>query len=80
VFGSSTLASLFSQDRAAERDSLNAFGSQSLKAGDISQGLRGVFGAPTLGQQLQELKDNEQHRVDDLAAALQQVGISEMSA
>ncbi|MFJ2458601.1 Ig-like domain-containing protein [Pseudomonas neuropathica] len=80
VFGSSTLASLFNQDSAAERDSLNAFGSQSLKAGDVSQGLRGVFGAPTLGQQLQQLKDNEQHRVDNLAAALQQVGISEISA
>ncbi|WP_277760082.1 Ig-like domain-containing protein [Pseudomonas sp. A34-9] len=80
VFASSTLASLFNQDSAAERDSLNAFGSHSLKAGDISQGLRGVFGAPTLGQQLQQLKDNEQHRVDSLAAALQQVGISEISA
>jgi hypothetical protein len=80
VFGSSTLASLFNQDSAAERDSLNAFGSHSLKAGDVSQGLRGVFGAPTLGQQLQQLKDNEQHRVDNLAAALQQVGISEISA
>ncbi|MGE1094021.1 Ig-like domain-containing protein [Pseudomonas zeae] len=80
VFDSSTLASLFNQDSAAERDSLNAFGSQSLKAGDVSQGLRGVFGAPTLGQQLQQLKDNEQRRVDNLAAALQQVGISEISA
>ncbi|WP_256591609.1 Ig-like domain-containing protein, partial [Pseudomonas sp. HMWF006] len=80
VFGTSTLSSLFNQDSAADRDSLNAFGSQSLKAGDVSQGLRGVFGAPTLGQQLQELKDNEQHRVDNLAAALQQVGISEISA
>ncbi|MCL9802089.1 Ig-like domain-containing protein [Pseudomonas sp. AKS31] len=80
VFGTSTLSSLFNQDSAADRDSLNAFGSQSLKAGDVSQGLRGVFGAPTLGQQLQQLKDNEQHRVDNLAAALQQVGISEISA
>ncbi|MBF6035213.1 DUF4347 domain-containing protein [Pseudomonas sp. P155] len=80
VFGSSTLASLFNQNSGAERDSLNAFGSQSLKAGDVSQGLRGVFGAPTLGQQLQEFKDTEQHRVDNLAAALQQVGISEISA
>ncbi|WP_064117426.1 Ig-like domain-containing protein [Pseudomonas fluorescens] len=80
VFGSSTLSSLFNQNSGAERDSLNAFGSHSLKAGDISQGLRGVFGAPTLGQQLQELKDSEQHRVDNLAAALQQVGISEISA
>ncbi|MBK5532305.1 DUF4347 domain-containing protein [Pseudomonas sp. TH08] len=80
VFASSTLASLFNQNSATERDSLNAFGRQSLKAGDVSQGLRGVFGAPTLGQQLQELKDTEQHRVDSLAAALQQVGISEISA
>ncbi|MDD0969193.1 MULTISPECIES: Ig-like domain-containing protein [Pseudomonas] len=80
VFGSSTLSSLFNQDSSAERDSLNAFGSQSIKGGDISQGLRGVFGAPTLGQQLQQIKDSEQHRVDNLAAALQQVGISEMSA
>ncbi|PIF50499.1 uncharacterized protein DUF4347 [Pseudomonas sp. 29] len=80
VFGSSTLASLFNQNSGAERDSLNAFGSHSLKAGDVSQGLRGVFGAPTLGQQLQEIKDSEQHRVDNLAAALQQVGISEISA
>ncbi|WP_454563414.1 Ig-like domain-containing protein [Pseudomonas sp. AIG] len=80
VFGTSTLSSLFNQNSGAERDSLNAFGSHSLKAGDVSQGLRGVFGAPTLGQQLQQLKDNEQHRVDNLAAALQQVGISEISA
>lgn len=80
VFASSTLSSLFNQNSGAEHDSLNAFGSQSLKAGDVSQGLRGVFGAPTLGQQLQEIKDAEQHRVDSLAAALQQIGISEMSA
>ncbi|WP_371262590.1 Ig-like domain-containing protein [Pseudomonas sp. H1h] len=80
VFASSTLSSLFHQNSGAERDALNAFGSHSLKAGDISQGLRGVFGAPTLGQQLQQLKDSEQHRVDDLAAALRQVGVSEMQA
>ncbi|MBL0795954.1 DUF4347 domain-containing protein [Pseudomonas sp. B7] len=80
VFGSSTLSSLFNQDSSADRDSLNAFGSQSIKGGDISQGLRGVFGAPTLGQQLQQIKDSEQHRVDNLAAALQQIGISEMPA
>ncbi|MBX8472386.1 glycosyl hydrolase, partial [Pseudomonas sp. RIT778] len=80
VFGSSTLSSLFNQDSSTERDSLNAFGSQSIKGGDISQGLRDVFGAPTLGQQLQQIKDSEQHRVDNLAAALQQVGISEMPA
>ncbi|SMQ27780.1 protein of unknown function [Pseudomonas helmanticensis] len=80
VFGSSTLSSLFNQNSDADRDAVNAFGSHSLKAGDISQGLRGVFSAPSLVQQLQQLKDSEQHRVDSLAAALQQVGISEISA
>ncbi|WP_371917237.1 Ig-like domain-containing protein [Pseudomonas sp. R37(2017)] len=80
VFSTSTLSSLFNQDSGAERDSLNAFGSQSIKSGDVSQGLRGVFGAPTLGQQLQQLKDNEQQQVDNLAAALKLVGISEMQA
>jgi hypothetical protein len=80
VFGSSTLSSLFNQDTSSEGDSLNTFGNQSIRAGDASQGLRGVFGAPTLGQQLQQLKDTEQRQVESLAAALQQVGISEMRA
>ncbi|MFS2094141.1 Ig-like domain-containing protein, partial [Pseudomonas sp. Pseusp11] len=80
VFGSSTLSSLFNQATSSEGDSLNTFGNQSIRSGDASQGLRGVFGAPTLGQQLQQLKDTEQRQVDSLAAALQQVGISEMQA
>ncbi|WP_454836587.1 Ig-like domain-containing protein [Pseudomonas lini] len=80
VFGSSTLSSLFNQDTGSEGDSLNTFGNQSIRTGDVSQGLRGVFGAPSLGQQLQQLKDTEQRQVDSLAAALQQVGISEMRA
>ena len=78
VFSTSTLSSLFNQDTASERDSLNTFGSHSIKGGDASQGLRGVFGAMTLNQQLQQLKDTEQQQVDRLAAALKQVGISEM--
>ncbi|MDT9675722.1 DUF4347 domain-containing protein [Pseudomonas sp. JV414] len=80
VFGSSTLSSLFNQDTSSEGDSLNTFGNQSIRAGDASQGLRGVFGAPSLGQQLQQLKDTEQRQIESLAAALQQVGISEMRA
>jgi hypothetical protein len=80
VFGTSTLSSLFNQDSGNERDSLSSFGSHSIKAGDASQGLRGVFGAPSLVQQLQQLKDTEQRQVDSLAAALRQVGISEMQA
>ncbi|WP_231669709.1 Ig-like domain-containing protein [Pseudomonas lini] len=80
VFGSSTLSSLFNQDTSSEGDSLNTFGNQSIRAGDASQGLRGVFGAPSLGQQLQQFKDTEQRQIESLAAALQQVGISEMRA
>ncbi|WP_460148354.1 Ig-like domain-containing protein [Pseudomonas sp. S2_A02] len=78
VFGSSTLSNLFNQDTGSEGDSLSTFGNNSIRMGDASQGLRGVFGAPSLGQQLQQLKDTEQRQVESLAAALQQVGISEM--
>jgi hypothetical protein len=80
VFSTSTLSSLFNQDTGSERDELNSFGSHSIRGGDVSQGLRGVFGALTLNQQLQQLKDTEQRQVDSLAAALKQVGISEMQA
>ncbi|WP_095127731.1 Ig-like domain-containing protein [Pseudomonas sp. Irchel s3h14] len=80
VFSTSTLSGLFNQDTGSARDSLGSFGSHSIKAGDVSQGLRGVFGAPSLVQQLQQLKDTEQRQVDSLAAALRQVGISEMQA
>ncbi|SEM62741.1 hypothetical protein SAMN04487857_103286, partial [Pseudomonas sp. ok272] len=80
VFGTSTLSALFSQETAAEQDSLSAFDNFSIRGGDASQGLRGVFGAPSLVQQLQQLKDTEQRQVNSLAAALQKVGISEMQA
>ncbi|WHS60595.1 Ig-like domain-containing protein [Pseudomonas sp. G2-4] len=80
VFGSSTVASLFSQDFGSDGESMEAFGSQSMQGGDASQGLRGMFGAPTLGQQLQQLKDTEQRQVNSLAMALQQVGISQVQA
>ncbi|MBV4497951.1 DUF4347 domain-containing protein [Pseudomonas sp. SWRI12] len=80
VFGSSTLSTLFNQDSGSEGESMEAFGSQSMQGGDVSQGVRGMFGAPTLGQQLQQLKDTEQHQVDSLATALRQVGISQVQA
>ncbi|TLG93377.1 DUF4347 domain-containing protein [Pseudomonas edaphica] len=81
VFGSSTLSSLFNRETGGDDSSLKAFDSQSIKGqGDPAHGLRGVFGAPTLGQQLQQIKDTEQRQVIDLAHALQQVGISEMQA
>ncbi|MGF6284354.1 Ig-like domain-containing protein [Pseudomonas silensiensis] len=80
VFSTSTLSGLFNQYSGSERGELNSFGSHSIKGGDVSQGLRGVFGALTLNQQLQQIKDTEQRQVDTLAAALKQVGISEMQA
>nr|WP_223486476.1 Ig-like domain-containing protein [Pseudomonas sp. A-RE-19] len=80
VFSTSTLTNLFNQDTSSEGNSLSTFGSHSIKTGDASQGLRGVFGAPSLGQQLQQFKDTEQRQVESLAAALRQVGINEMQA
>ncbi|MBT2297340.1 Ig-like domain-containing protein [Pseudomonas fluorescens] len=80
VFGSSTIAGLFSQDAGSDGESLDAFDNQSMQGGDVSQGVRGVFGAPTLGQQLQHIKDTEQRQVDSLAMALQQVGMSQAQA
>jgi hypothetical protein len=80
VFGSSTLSSLFNQDSGTEGESMDAFGDRSMQGGDVSQGMRGVFGAPTLGQQLQQIKDTERRQVHSLAKALQQVGISQVPA
>src|SRR5450830_228084 len=79
VFGSSTLSGLF--NRESGDAGLKAFDGRAIQGGgDAAQGLRGGFGAPTLGQQLQQIKDVEQRQVIDLAQALQQVGISEMQA
>lgn len=80
VFGSSTISGLFNQGAGSEGESLDAFDNQSIKGGDASQGVRGVFGAPTLGQQLQQLKDTEQRQVDNLAMALKQAGTSQALA
>ncbi|WP_041021495.1 S-layer family protein, partial [Pseudomonas sp. SHC52] len=80
VFGSSTISTLFNHDSGAESESMDVFGNSSMQGGDVSQGIRGMFGAPTLGQQLQHLKDTEQRQVDSLAMALQQVGVSQAQA
>ena len=81
VFGSSTLSGLFNRETGGGDGDLKAFDNRSIKGqGDPAHGLRGVFGAPTLGQQLQQIKDTEHRQVTDLAHALQQVGISEMQA
>ncbi|MGY2197538.1 Ig-like domain-containing protein [Pseudomonas gingeri] len=81
VFGSSTLSGLFNRESNSDSAGFKAFERQGSKSlGDPSQGLRGIFGAPTLGQQLQQLKDSEQKQLHELAWALEQVGVSEMSA
>ncbi|WET10871.1 Ig-like domain-containing protein [Pseudomonas sp. D3] len=81
VFGSSTLSGLFNRESGGGDSGLKAFDGRAIQGGgDAAQGLRGGFGAPTLGQQLQQIKDVEQRQVIDLAQALQQVGISEMQA
>ncbi|TVT79298.1 Ig-like domain-containing protein, partial [Pseudomonas sp. H3(2019)] len=81
VFGSSTLSSLFSNESSNGDSSFNAFGDRSIQhGGDTSQGLHGAYGALTLGEQLQQLENTEKQQIQALAAALQQVGVSEMQA
>ncbi|AZD05626.1 Fibronectin type III domain protein [Pseudomonas chlororaphis] len=77
VFSQSTLSLLFDQDSAEDGGSLKSFGDKP-KAGDLSQGGRGVFGAPSLTEQLQVMQDTEQRPIRDLAKAFEQAGISAM--
>ena len=72
VFGSSTFASLFSREAPGGVDPLNVFNGQQWRASDLEQGLRGVFGAPTLGQQLNRINEADQRHVRELALALAQ--------
>ncbi len=80
VFGNSTLSTLFHEDAASQDDSFSVFERPSVNGGEIAQTAQGVIGAPTLGEQLQHLKNTEQRQIDVLAAALQHAGISEMQA
>ncbi len=70
VFGSSTLASMFSRDGFDQSQPLKAF---ERRGADIDQGIRGIFGAPSLAQQLQQIHESEQQPVRELAWALGQV-------
>ncbi|WP_248769447.1 Ig-like domain-containing protein [Pseudomonas sp. MWU12-2345] len=81
VFGSSTMSSIFNRESGNSDTSANqVFDRNGKGLGEPAQGARGIFGAPTLGQQLQKIKDGEQKQLHELAWALEQVGISEMSA
>ncbi|WP_240201610.1 DUF4347 domain-containing protein [Pseudomonas sp. PDNC002] len=70
VFGSSTLSGIFDRDGFDENTPLKAFDRRS---GDIDQGIRGVFGAPSLAQQLEQINESEQQPLRELAWALGQV-------
>jgi hypothetical protein len=71
VFGSSTLSNIFGSDSLPESAPLDIFDDKQWD-GDGSQAPRGVFGAPTLGQQLHEMRNTEQRQLRELALALGQ--------
>ncbi|WNF45140.1 DUF4347 domain-containing protein [Pseudomonas sp. SG20056] len=74
VFGSSSLSNLFGQDSMQESEQLEVFdGKQWGSTESSAQTGRGVLGAPTLSQQLQELHEDEQRQVRELAQALGQL-------
>ncbi|NQD93315.1 hypothetical protein HP532_11725, partial [Pseudomonas sp. CrR25] len=81
VFGSSTLSNIFGSESLPESEPLEVFdGKQWRGSGDAGQGLRGAFGAPTLGQQLHDIHQTEQRQIGDLAWALGQMAPTEPPA
>ncbi|WP_036991192.1 Ig-like domain-containing protein, partial [Metapseudomonas furukawaii] len=70
VFGTSSLSGLFNKEMPQESGEIQL---QWRNSGGSGQGLQGIFGAPTLGQQLQEIRESEQRQVRDLAWALGQI-------
>ncbi|QPG62359.1 DUF4347 domain-containing protein [Pseudomonas sp. BIGb0427] len=72
VFGTSTFAALFAREAAPEGESMRVFDGKQWRTTDPAQGLRAVFGAASLEQQLQDIKDAEQRPVRELAMALAQ--------
>ncbi|MFC5695328.1 DUF4347 domain-containing protein [Pseudomonas sp. GCM10022186] len=74
VFGSSSLASFFDRELADGAGQMKPFDTRPWhRSADAGQGARDGFGAPTLGRQLQDIQDNEQRQVDELARALRQI-------
>ncbi|MHB0765674.1 DUF4347 domain-containing protein [Stutzerimonas sp. NM35] len=71
VFGSSTFANIFGRDVPGVSE-MNVFNGSQWRQSDLNQGLRGVFGAPTLGQQLHHINEADQRQVRELAMALSQ--------
>lgn len=81
-FGKSTFSSTFGHESVPDVSSLNVFDGKGWKGSikEAGDGSRGIFGAPTLGQQLHQLKENEQRQVKELALMLEQIGASEAQA
>lgn len=67
--GGSTLATLFAREVPGVTE-MNVFSGNQWKQSDLNQGLRGVFGVPTFGQQLQRINEADQRQVRELAKAL----------
>ncbi|MGN2433848.1 Ig-like domain-containing protein [Pseudomonas syringae] len=81
VFGTSTLSTLFSREAATDTSATGAFdGRTGSGLQESSQSIQSGFGALTLGQQLQQITDNEQEKLRALAWALGEVGVSEAQA
>ncbi len=76
VFGSSSLSSIFGSDALQESEPLEVFDGK--KWGGGSAGA--IFGAPTLGQQLHDLREGEQRQLRELAHALQEVAAAQPPA
>ncbi|MEN0108372.1 MAG: hypothetical protein AAGC84_18395, partial [Pseudomonas sp.] len=72
VFGSSSLSSIFASDPLEELERQGIFGANQVGGQ--------VFGAPTLGQQLQALHQGQQREVEALAQALGQFPREQLSA
>jgi hypothetical protein len=77
VFGTSSFSSMFSKDVPLESGDIQ------LRWGSSSgNGVGGgeILGAPTLGQQLQEIGESEQRQIRDLAWALGQISLQAPNA
>ncbi|MEB0148842.1 Ig-like domain-containing protein, partial [Pseudomonas sp. CCC2.2] len=82
VFGTSTISGVFGRDSVPDVSPLNVFDGKQWNSSskNAGEGVRGIFGAPTLSQQLHQLKENEQRQIRELTLALVQIGASEAQA
>ncbi len=72
VFGSSSLSSVFGSDTPQDAAPLEVFDGKKWGSGGAAG-----FGAPTLGQQLRDIREGEQRPLRELAHALQQISAAQ---